>query len=134
MTALPIRPGQLLAGVVLLCFSSAISASGAQDANESVHYVETAKPIEPLDPKKAIDLAMTFFKKKYPNNSKIYFAQKIEYDGYANSPHPYCWEIYITAKPGHGIVLSDPFSVTLLVTQEGKVSVEHEVYAGGTDK
>jgi hypothetical protein len=55
----------------------AIAIAGA-DPMPSIHYEEMAKPVQPLDPKKAIDLATAFFRKKFPNNPALYFAQKID--------------------------------------------------------
>jgi hypothetical protein len=135
MTVSRVRFGPLFIGALLLCFRLDSAVADAKvNTNEPIHYVETARLVEPLDPKKALEFATAFFEKKYPNNSKSYFAQKIEYEGYDTAPHPYCWEIYVTAKPGRGISLGDPFSVTLLVAPGGKVSVENEVSTWGTAK
>jgi hypothetical protein len=118
----------LFIGLFVFCLGPSHLMAGPVDSGERIHYVEAAKPIEPLAPQKAIELATLFFAGKYPNDPKNYFARKSEYERWGSDPHPYSWEISFSPKPGHGFTIDSILSVILLVAPNGKVTIEKESY------
>lgn len=114
---------------LLVCVLAPPTSDAADNTNDPTHYLETPKLVEPLDVKKAAGLAQAFFKKRYPQNADNYFPAKMEYGHWTDNSHPYTWEVTYYPKPGHGITLGGLFWVMLLVSPDGKVSVEKDAYA-----